>query len=350
MFLEVKDLARFPWRRTLALFCVFGAAWLGIRWLFPLFFPFFLGGTLALLAEPAVKFFSRKMPRAGASVLAVGILLLLLAGLLVLLCSAILRNLGLLAKALPDMERTASNALSLLRSRLTLLAEKLPENLQPMAHHTLSALFESGMNFTDDAVRALPAAMTGFLGAVSGSALTVGTGVLSAFMISLRLPKIQKWLAQRFPPERREAFLLRLTQIRSAVGGWLRAQSVLLLLTFLIVSVGLLILRIPYAPLWAGGVALVDALPVLGSGTVLLPWALISLLQGQLPRALGLLATYACAALTRSTLEPRLVGRHLGLDPLVTLACLYLGYRLWGFGGMILSPMLGSIAMELARN
>ena len=93
-----------------------------------------------------------------------------------------------------------------------------------------------------------------------------------------------------------------------------------------------------------------DALPVLGSGTVLLPWALFSLLQGQLPRALGLLATYACAALTRSTLEPRLVGRHLGLDPLVTLACLYLGYRLWGFGGMILSPMLGSIAMELARN
>lgn len=138
--------------------------------------------------------------------LAVGILLLLLAGLLVLLCSAILRNLGLLAKALPDMERTTSNALSLLRSRLTLLAEKLPENLQPMAQHSLSALFESGMNFTDDAVRALPAAMTGFLGAVSGSALTVGTGVLSAFMISLRLPKMQKWLAQRFPPERPGGF------------------------------------------------------------------------------------------------------------------------------------------------
>ena len=169
-------------------------------------------------------------------------------------------------------------------------------------------------------------------------------------MISLRRPKIQKWLAQRFSPERREAFLLRLAQIRSVVGGWLRAQSVLLLLTFTIVSAGLLILRIPYAPLWAGGVALVDALPVLGSGTVLLPWALISLLQGHLPRALGLLATYACAALARSTLEPRLVGRHLGLDPLVTLACLYLGYRLWGFAGLILSPMLGSIAMELARN
>lgn len=290
------------------------------------------------------------MPRSWACVLAVSLLLLLLAGLLVLLCSAIVRNLGLLAGALPDMERAAADALSLLRSRLTLLVEKLPENLQSTAQHSLSRLFESGMNFTDDAVRALPAVITGFLGAVSGSALTVGTGVLSAYMISLRRPKIQKWLAQRFSPERREAFRLRLAQIRSVVGGWLRAQSVLLLLTFTIVSAGLLILRIPYAPLWAGGVALVDALPVLGSGTVLLPWALISLLQGHLPRALGLLATYACAALARSTLEPRLVGRHLGLDPLVTLACLYLGYRLWGFAGLILSPMLGSIAMELARN
>ena len=321
-------MAHFPWRRTLALLCVFGAAWLGLRWLFPLFLPFFLGGSLALLAEPAVKFFSRKMPRSWACVLAVSLLLLLLAGLLVLLCSAIVRNLGLLAGALPDMERAAADALSLLRSRLTLLVEKLPENLQSTAQHSLSRLFESGMNFTDDAVRALPAVITGFLGAVSGSALTVGTGVLSAYMISLRRPKIQKWLAQRFSPERREAFLLRLAQIRSVVGGWLRAQSVLLLLTFTIVSAGLLILRIPYAPLWAGGVALVDALPVLGSGTVLLPWALISLLQGHLPRALGLLATYACAALARSTLEPRLVGRHLGLDPLVTLACLYLGYQI----------------------
>ena len=343
-------MAHFPWRRTLALLCVFGAAWLGLRWLFPLFLPFFLGGSLALLAEPAVKFFSRKMPRSWACVLAVSLLLLLLAGLLVLLCSAIVRNLGLLAGALPDMERAAADALSLLRSRLTLLVEKLPENLQSTAQHSLSRLFESGMNFTDDAVRALPAVITGFLGAVSGSAVAVGAGGLCAYLISLRRPKIQKWLAQRFSPERREAFLLRLAQIRSVVGGWLRAQSVLLLLTFTIVSAGLLILRIPYAPLWAGGVALVDALPVLGSGTVLLPWALISLLQGHLPRALGLLATYACAALARSTLEPRLVGRHLGLDPLVTLACLYLGYRLWGFAGLILSPMLGSIAMELARN
>ena len=97
--------------------------------------------------------------------MAVSLLLLLLAGLLVLLCSAIVRNLGLLAGALPDMERAAADALSLLRSRLTLLVEKLPENLQSTAQHSLSRLFESGMNFTDDAVRALPAVITGFLGA-----------------------------------------------------------------------------------------------------------------------------------------------------------------------------------------
>ena len=90
------------------------------------------------------------------------------------------------------------------------------------------------------------------------------------------------------------------------------------------------------------GLALVDAIPILGTGTVLLPWALVSLLQHQHLRSVGLLLTYAAAFLTRTILEPRLVGRHLGLDPLVTLIFLYLGYRFWGILGMLLAPMLAA--------
>ena len=80
----------------------------------------------------------------------------------------------------------------------------------------------------------------------------------------------------------------------------------------------------------------------------MLPWALVCFLQGNTLRAIGLVCTYAVAALSRSVLEPRLVGRQLGLDPLVTLAALYAGYQLWGIGGMILSPMLAVAAMQFA--
>ena len=98
-----------------------------------------------------------------------------------------------------------------------------------------------------------------------------------------------------------------------------------------------------------GVTAAVDAVPLLGSGTVLLPWALVSFLSGAPVRAVGLLGIYATALLTRSSLEPRLLGRQLGLDPLAALMARYAGYRIWGFGGMILAPILTVTAKELCR-
>jgi predicted PurR-regulated permease PerM len=138
-----------------------------------------------------------------------------------------------------------------------------------------------------------------------------------------------------------------LKRAKTALGGWLTAQLKLFGLTLLLLAGGLLLLRIPNGLLWALVICLLDALPVLGTGAVLLPWALISFLQSNTPRAIGLLGLYATITLIRSTLEPKLVGRQLGLDPLVTLMALYVGFKLWGLGGMILAPMLTVTTLQL---
>ena len=138
-------------------------------------------------------------------------------------------------------------------------------------------------------------------------------------------------------------------RIKTALGGWVKAQLKLAGLCFGVVCGGFLLLGIPYAPVWAALTALVDAVPVLGTGTVLIPWSLVCLLQGQRVRALGLVAVYVVALIARSALEPRLVGKQLGLDPLVTLAALYTGFRIWGIPGMLLSPLLCVAVAEAAR-
>ena len=97
----------------------------------------------------------------------------------------------------------------------------------------------------------------------------------------------------------------------------------------------------------AAAIALVDALPMLGTGTILVPWGLLVLLQGQTALGLGLIALYGVTALTRSILEPRMVGHQLGLNPLLTLVALYMGYRLWGILGMILAPVLTITVLEI---
>ena len=138
-------------------------------------------------------------------------------------------------------------------------------------------------------------------------------------------------------------------RLKKALGGWLKAQVKLSGVIFLIVTVGFFLLRIHRAMFWAVIVALVDAVPMLGTGTVLIPWCLVCFAQGENVRAMGLLGLYVTAMLTRSALEPKLVGRQLGMNPLLTLLALYAGYRLWGVGGMILAPVLAVVTCQLIR-
>ena len=84
---------------------------------------------------------------------------------------------------------------------------------------------------------------------------------------------------------------------------------------------------------------MVDALPVFGVGTIMVPWGALTLLRGDTFTGLGLLAVYGAASLTRTFLEPRFLGRQIGLSPLLTLVCLYAGFRLYGILGMILLPV-----------
>ena len=138
-----------------------------------------------------------------------------------------------------------------------------------------------------------------------------------------------------------------LVNLKRVLFGWLKAQLKLSGVTTLVVLVGFLILRIPHGFLWAPLVGLVDAFPVLGAGTVLIPWSLICFLRYDRFRAFALLGIYAAVALLRSALEPRLVGRQLGLDPLVTLMALYMGYRLFGLPGMLLAPLTAVMTAQL---
>lgn len=332
-----------------ALALAFFLVWLSLRWLLPLIFPFLLGAALALAAEPLVGLLCGrlKLPRALSAGIGVTGTLALLAAVLVLLTAALLRELAVLAAALPDLEQTATQGLASLEGFLTDLTQRLPLGVRPLLTQLVSGLFSGGSAFVDALAARLPGLATSLFSHVPGSALTVGTGILSGFMVSARLPRIR----ERLTPlkQRLQRYIPMAQRLKRSLWGWLKAQLTLSGLCFCIVSLGLLILGVPYAPVWALGIALVDAIPVLGTGTVLLPWALVGLLQGNHVLALGLAGIYVTAVLSRSVLEPRLVGRQLGIDPLMTLMALYIGYQIWGFGGLLLSPVLCAAATELAH-
>ena len=332
---------------TLALYLL--AVWFSIQYFLPLFLPFLLGALLALTAEPMVSFLSRKIPRPLAAGLGVTAALCFLALVLMLLLALLIRELGILAAMVPDLEASAETGLRTLSTWLLNLTARLPAGMQELLRRNIAEFFSGSSAMLDDAFRYVLSLTGGVLRHVPDSALVLGTAILSGYMISGKLPRIRRWLRRRISRERMQKWLSSARRVRDTVLGWLKAQCKLMGITWMILTLGFVLLRIPYAPLWAAVVSLVDAFPVLGTGTVLLPWALISFLQGRTPLAIGLLGCYGTVSLSRSILEPRLLGNQLGLDPLATLAALYAGYQLWGLGGLILAPLLTVLAMQLLQ-
>lgn len=336
---------------TLFLFLALAAAVLLTPYLLPILLPFLLGGALALGAEPAVGLLHRKgrLPRWAAAGIGVTGLFMLMLALTVLLISLLVKQLGRLSDLLPQLAGSLSQGLAALKTWLSQVADGLPTGVSQVVQNGVDGLFSGSSAVMDQVVSRVPQVATGLMGKVSQWALVLFTTILSGYMISARLPMLRQWYRQKLPAVWQDTYLPALRGLRRAIGGWLLAQGKLMGITFLLLSGGFLLLRIRNALPYAGLITLVDAFPVLGTGTVLIPWSIVCLLQGNHVLGAGLLAIYGVVWLVRSVLEPKIIGKELGLDPLVTLIAVYAGFRLMGLGGMLIAPLAAMAVTQVLK-
>ncbi len=134
-------------------------------------------------------------------------------------------------------------------------------------------------------------------------------------------------------------------ELIKTLGGYLKAEATLILISFVISLIGLYILKfanfnIEYPLLMALFIGFVDALPILGSGTVMVPWAIISALNGDLKLGIAIIVLFAIMSTVRQFLEPRLVSKHIGTHPIFTLIAMYTGFKFLGIIGMLVGPIV----------
>ena len=336
-------------RRYIFVAALFAGMILILRYFLPLVLPFLLGAGLAVAAEPLVDILCRRLKLKRPLATAIGVsaaFSILILGLM-LLCAFLFRQLRSLTGFLPQLETALRTGLDTADRWLESLSSRIPGEFGAVLSRNVHSLFASGDTFLSRVTDAALKLASGILTHVPGSALGLATGIISSYMISAKLPKIRAFIRNPLRAAQTEPILSAVQRLKGSILGWLKAQAQLSGVTFLLTGAAFLLLRIPQALLWAGLVALVDAFPILGTGTVLVPWSLFSFLQSDYFLAFGLLILYGATALTRSVLEPRLLGQQLGLDPLVTLMALYAGYRLWGIGGMLLAPILAVAVTQL---
>ena len=316
--------------------------WLAITYLFPISLPFLLGLGLAFLAEPTVQLLAQKLklPPIAATGLGVTGVFLLTSGILAILLTLLMQQLTHLTHFFPQLEQGLTQGLTALRQWLTELAPRMPGSIHALIDKWTEDILSDSSTLLQQALSRLPQLAATLVANLSQWIFGIITGVISAYMISLRLPKLRGWIREKLP-QRYQGFCLPVVQgFKSALGGWILAECKLAAITFSLLWLGFTLLRIDHSLMLASLITLVDAFPVLGVGTVLVPWGILLLVQGNLPLGLGIFALYGVIWLVRSVLEPKLLGKELGLDPLVTLVCIYAGFRLWGIWGMLLMPIL----------
>ncbi len=325
--------------------------WLLARFLLPIAMPFLLAALLALAAEPLVSFFQKKtrLSRSLATGIGVTLTLGVLALVTMVLGALLLRQLQALVNVVPDLQGTAQDGLSSLQSWLLRLAQATPSAIRPLATQGVENLFSDGNALVEKLSGWALGLASNVVSKLPDSAFGIGTWLLAGYMLSAKLPAIYAWLKKQLPPSWHQQTKPALRRLKKTVFGWLSAQMKLIFVTFAVLCGGFYLLHIPHWIVWAAAISLLDALPILGTGMVLVPWSIVCLTQGQTARAVGLLGVFAAAALLRSILEPKLVGKQLGLDPLITLVAMYTGYRLWGFGGLIFAPLLTVTAMQVLQ-
>ncbi|MDE7319081.1 MAG: sporulation integral membrane protein YtvI [Lachnospiraceae bacterium] len=232
--------------------------------------------------------------------------------------------------------------------------DKIAENLQSVADRMPLETREKIADFTDYLGRIVSSLGGGTVEAAGNAAKNIPSLLISfifsllfAYFFIAQRERVHRILRHVIPEQTKEGLRMVWGNLKYAVGGYFRAQFKIMGVVGIILAAGFLFMQIDYAVLLAALIALMDFLPMLGTGTALLPWALFCALSDALPRAAGLLVLYVVTQLTRQLIQPKMVGDSIGVDTLTTLFLLFVGYRVSGLLGMILAVPAGLIVLQL---
>ena len=319
--------------------------------LLSLFAPFVAALITAAILHPLIRRLQRRLgvPRKFSTLL----ILLLLFGLLgagigylgyaggVELVALVQNWNGLLESlqsTLDQIEIMSAQLWRLVPAQLTAAVESVTQGFMEWLNSAMPDLLNAAVEYTTDKARGVPDVV-----------LALIIYIMACYMLTVDYPYLRSQAVQHT----HQRLLHFLKQVRdtalAAFGGYLRAEFLLSVVVFFILLVGFFVIGQPYGLLLALVLAVMDFIPIIGAGTVMVPWAVIDLFMGNYFHAVQLMVIWGAIALFRRVGEPKFVGDQTGLSPIASLISIYIGWRLAGVLGMILGPTIALIALNLIR-
>lgn len=318
-------------------------------WLLKFFMPFVIGWLIAMVANPLVKLLERRLNivRRHSSVLIVVVVLAGVIGGLYFLTSRMIIETRALVMDMPEIYEAVKLEVLKALDSLNRMMVRMPQGVQDWYHRInedigglVSSLMQKiafpTVTVAGNVARGIPAVLV--------YSIVV---ILSSYFFIVEQNKILRFVKGLLPDSMDSYMTLFRKDLKNLIGGYFLAQFRIMFVVAVVLAVGFLILGVKYGILLAILIAILDFLPLFGTGTALFPWALVKILSGETAFAVGLILLYVLTQVVRQIIQPKIVGDSMGLPPLLTLFFLYVGFKVKGLSGMILAVPVGMVGVKL---
>lgn len=336
------------------LICITGLVLL--IWLVPkalwFFLPFVIAIIISAIVNPLVNFLERKVKilRKHSSAIIIIIILAVVFSLIYLLITLAIREIKAFSYEINDIVASFISFLDNFEASLNKLSIKLPDNIANFLQSLDENIEHALTTFAERMVERFSLAEAGsYVSSAANVLLLIIITILATYFLIIDRNKISSAIRETVPASIQEFYRVALSNVKTAIGGYFKAQFKLMFIILFIMFVGFSLLKVKYAFLLAVLIAILDFLPVFGTGAVLGPWAVINIITGDYLYAVALIIIYLACLLIKQLLQPKLVGDSVGISPLAALIFMFIGYQLKGVVGMIIGIPVGMVLISFYR-
>lgn len=313
------------------------------------FMPFVVGWIIACIASPVVKFFEEKLKikRKASTAFVIIIVIALVVLCLYLVGSKVLHEAVTMIEDLPQIWSAWEKDLQDVGEAFSVILTKLPINIQESISNITSKAGELVVGLVEGISTPTFEVVSKFAKSLPALVISAIMCLLSAYFFVADRNEMYSFLHEHVPTSIKKPWNMIKNSVVKSVGGYIKAQFKIEIWIYLLLIIGFFVLRVNYVLVVALGIALLDIVPFLGTGTVMVPWAIIKLINGEYGMAIGLLVIWGISQLVRQVIQPKIMGDSMGMPAIPTLFLLFIGYKMGGVLGMIIAIPIGMVVLTL---
>ena len=310
-----------------------------VKYIAQYFAPLIFGYIVCLILYPLASFLHKRLrfPRAVASIVSMAIMIFVIVFLGTSVVSKVINEAKSFIENSPQLITETVDTIRDWQNHFVAYMDIIPDNLRESSDKMLDSFISSLTGMLSSGVKTGSVEVMKFL---PNTLFVILLGLIFSFFLLNDRRNVEKFIARQFPESVKNRVKIAKTGVLNAIGGYVRAECILMCIVATICVIGLMILGSPYALLLGILISIVDALPVFGSGAIFWPWCIYSVIVGNYNMAIGLAIIDILVIVVRQTLEPRILGNQIGLHPIATLMSIFMGLKIFGIFGFIIGPII----------